>query len=208
MPTPSDKLIKLAVGELGVQEHPYGSNNGERVRQYQEATWLRPPKSGYIGWPWCVAFVQWIYENSGVPFPYKGAGAYAFFDWSKKVHWNRGVPEEGFIAVFNVGSGHVGIVEDFTGSRVMTIDGNTSHMVRRASRSRSLVRGYIDHPRVIDTDAHVPNQPKPPIWEVVTSESGHTKIVFSGTRKGVARKLGDIFENNGGITVRRRKKKT
>jgi len=47
------KMLKVALAEAGVEEHPRGSNRGPRVDDYQRATWLEPKDWG----AWCAAFV-------------------------------------------------------------------------------------------------------------------------------------------------------
>lgn len=51
--TARHRLAKIAQAEIGTVEQG-GNNRGKRVREYQEATWLKPD-----AWPWCAAFVAW-----------------------------------------------------------------------------------------------------------------------------------------------------
>ena len=55
-----DKVVEIALAEVGVTEVPLGSNRGPRVQQYQAPTEL-----GGTGWPWCAAFVEWVWEKAG-----------------------------------------------------------------------------------------------------------------------------------------------
>lgn len=194
------RLLAIARGELrkGVKEVPDGSNTGPDVLKYQRATWL----SG-THWPWCVAFWQWCNREAGIDVPWKGAGAYAALDWAKSVHLAIPLSRAGVgdALVLNIGAGHMAIITadaPFTNT-VPTINGNVSDRVIEKDWPVSLVRGCIHIP-----ESHNTPKPTSPIFEVVTSVSGHAKVVFSGRRNAVASQLGKLFNKYGGITVRRR----
>lgn len=203
------QVIAIARRDIGVAEEPDGSNSGirgrrsYRINEMQASTWLRGTH-----WPWCVAAVQNWFLQSEVPFPYRGAGAYAFLSWARGAGWARNEPEIGYVAIFNTGAGHCALVIDFGLTTVTTVDGNSGNRCRVVQRDRRIVRGYIRHPKLFDKDAPEPPKVKPPIFEVVTSESGHTKVVYAGKKKGVAKHLGALFNKYGGLTVRKRKKKS
>lgn len=57
--TPGVKALRVALREVGVTEHPHGSNDGPRVREYQRVT-------GAYELPWCASFVTWAYFQSGI----------------------------------------------------------------------------------------------------------------------------------------------
>ena len=73
--TLQSELVRLAEGEVGVIENE-GENSGERIREYQRASWLD------VGaWPWCAAFICWLIREAArvhkVPFSLpQTAGAY------------------------------------------------------------------------------------------------------------------------------------
>lgn len=54
-------ILRVAEDEVGVVEVPLGSNRGPRVEEYQASTYL--PGSG---WPWCGAFVCWVWQEAGL----------------------------------------------------------------------------------------------------------------------------------------------
>lgn len=56
--TLEDRVVKVALAEVGVKEHPAGSNDGPRVREYQKTT-------GAYRAPWCASFVTWAFAQSG-----------------------------------------------------------------------------------------------------------------------------------------------
>lgn len=195
-----EKLLGGALADVGVHEEPLGSNTGKKVREYQASTWL-----GGTGWPWCVAFCVYHALKAGFKLPYLGAGAYAWLDWAKRAGWV--VPASGAVpgdfVVFNVGAGHMGMLrEKVSGGRVKTVDGNVSNAVELRDRPLSSVRGFV----------HLPEKPgvaskpeKPPMFEVVTSESGHKVIYVSGAR-AVGRKLEQILRRHPSVTIRRRRR--
>ena len=185
----------------GVREHPLGSNTNGRVRVMQSHTWL-----GGTGWPWCVAaWVTWA-EEAGFILPYQGAGAYAFGDWARRAGWTcklaDAIPGDGI--VLRIGAGHMGLLEDYfpVSGKLTTIDGNSSHRVKRNTYHRSQVYAVV----------HVPEKPavlpkaKPPLFEVVTSESGH-KVIYVSTASRVGKRLPKILQKYAKVTVRRRKRK-
>lgn len=55
------RVVELALAEVGVTEHPYASNDGPRVHQYQMVT-------GAFRQAWCASFVSFIMRHAG----YKG----------------------------------------------------------------------------------------------------------------------------------------
>jgi hypothetical protein len=58
-----ERAVKIAMSQEGIEEHPFGSNSGPKVREYQASTSL-----GGTGWPWCAAFVCWSYRQAGRSF--------------------------------------------------------------------------------------------------------------------------------------------
>lgn len=174
--------------DIGVHEEPMGSNTGARVITYQHSTWL-----GGTGWPWCVAACCYFAQQAGFTLPYRGAGAYAWLDWARKVGWaltsaqyQQAIP--GDFVVWNIGEGHMSMLRSSVGSDhiVHTVDGNVSDSVAIRDRPLSLVRGFV----------HLPEQPvtppppaRPPVFEVATGESGSKVIYVSGAR-AIGRNLG------------------
>jgi hypothetical protein len=54
-----DKVLALAKAELGVEEHPRGSNSGKRVNEYLTSVGFEDDPE-----PWCAAFVCWVLHKS------------------------------------------------------------------------------------------------------------------------------------------------
>lgn len=202
--TLQQRVILIAESEIGVEEQPSGSNTSARIREYQAATW-----AGGTGWPWCAAFVCWCYRQAGRPLPYPSAGAWDLTSRHAKLGWE--VPlakaKRGDIVSFNVGSGHVALFWDITpDGSVRTIDGNSSNRVKPSVRPASQVRQVIHVPA---TDRKDPAKPKPPRWQVVTSENGKRRVVFTGSRDGAVRYAAQRLAGwaRRGLTVVVRRKK-
>ena len=132
--------VAFAVGEIGVQEVPSGSNRGPRVDQYLRLVGLDPASGSF---PWCAAFVYFCFNEAsrqhGQPNPLvKTAGVLS--------HWNRAEevgarriksaeatarpelvrPGQIFVMAFGKGAGHTGVIREIRGGKLVTIEGNTN----------------------------------------------------------------------------------
>ena len=127
-----EKILNLAKKEIGVEEID-GTNCGVRVNEYKSATSLDPKES----WPWCAAFICWLFRESMKNNKYTfarptTAGAWNFENWClkqdrsvllKKPHNNN--ITAGDIVIFKFS--HIGIAiscPDENGY-INTIEGNT-----------------------------------------------------------------------------------
>lgn len=199
--TKHQQALKFAHEHLGEHEQPPGSNTGPFVRQCQASTWLAGTR-----WPWCASFIVKAWTVAGFKFPYRGASAFGMLDYYR-AHLPRWVvpvskAKPGAAVVFNVGSGHVAMLEvPYAGTEpyVQTIGGNEGDAVRREKRHISLVRGVVD-----PVETGTPPTAKPPIFEVVTSASGHAKLVYASNARAVGKKLPQLLNRYGGLTIRRR----
>jgi hypothetical protein len=149
------KLVEIALAEVGTTEQG-GNNNGDKVREYQAATWLTPDS-----WPWCAAFVCWVLREAwrGTPNEKnrcRDASAFGWIKWANthghQILSDASMARKGDIVVFDFS--HIGIVvEDQHGSYINTVEGNTNGQgardsdsgdgVWRKRRHRSSVRNYI-----------------------------------------------------------------
>lgn len=168
--------LAWAVSQIGQMEEPLGSNKGGFVQFCQAHTWLDG-----TGWPWCAAFaITAIEEGGGDEYPDRTAGAWDLLARAQKRGWSLGVGAKsvtpGDLVVFNIGSGHVGVVESVTPAAVTSIDGNSGDRVARCVRSLSTVRGFVHWPE--DLPAHAPS--KPPITTIIRSVSGTRKLAVAG----------------------------
>src|SRR5690606_87471 len=118
------RVVKAAQREVGVLEVPRDSNSGPRVRTYQASTTV--PGSG---WPWCMAFVRWCWDQAGAhKNGYRGAYVPHLELWARKAGKLQKKPSPGAAILFDWdGDGvadHTGLVERVT-PRLVTIEGNT-----------------------------------------------------------------------------------
>lgn len=169
-----EAVVAWALAKVGLSEKPPGSNRGEFVEFCQSQTWLKG-----TGWPWCAAFVvAAIQEGGGVTYPDPTAGAWDLLSRGAKRGWalpaNSKLVIPGDIVVFNIGSGHTGIVTKVTTNQVFSVDGNAGDAVRQCARPLSQVRGFVHWPESL------PARAKSPKWQVVGSASGRRKLVVAG----------------------------
>ena len=132
--------LNVATSQVGVMEEPPGSNRGPQVDEYLRAVGLDPSTDSY---PWCAAFVYWSFRQAatriGVTNPViRTAGVLDHWNKAGRAGITRLLPDEiqedfsllkpGLIFVINTGGGkgHIGLVEDFSNDRLITIEGNTN----------------------------------------------------------------------------------
>jgi len=146
--TAAERVLETARGELGTKESPANSNN------VKYNTWFYGRAVSGAAYPWCMAFVQWVYAQAGEKLPCLTASCSALLSWYQTNRPERVVkdPRPGDIVIYSFG--HTGIVEDVgKGGAVTDIEGNTSPgaagsqsnggMVCRRTRAKSSVRAYI-----------------------------------------------------------------
>ena len=155
-----ERALRLALRDIGVSEDPPRSNSGPRVRKYLAAAGINGPA------PWCMAFVNYMYEKAGRPIVHPNEASVGFFeDWARKQGYLVEVPERGDIVCYRFDADnwpdHVGIVEEVKGSRIATVEGNTSlsndangGMVMRRNR-------VISRCRFVRIPGDVPVKPNP-----------------------------------------------
>ena len=119
----AEKLLELAQGELGVTEHPRGSNKVKYNTEYGGG-----PKA------WCCVFVWWLFREAGASKLFfngaKTAYAPALLTYHRKQgQFVSGDYQPGDVVFFDFnGNGtpdHVGVCEEWDGTNITTIDGNT-----------------------------------------------------------------------------------
>lgn len=163
------KLIEIAIAELGYCEKASnsqlddktanaGSNNWTKyARDLHNAGYYQANKNGYA---WCDMFVDWCFyklagEKTKGEYLECQTGLYgAGCGWSAQCYRNAGRfdknPKPGDQIFFGKSGSeeHTGIVEKVDGSKVYTIEGNSSNKVQRCSYAltNSRIVGY-GHPR-------------------------------------------------------------
>lgn len=121
----AEKVLGIARGELGTKESPANSN---RVKYN---TWYYGREVSGKAYPWCMAFVQWIFAQAGVPLPIKTASCGALMNAAKKAgQWVTKDYRPGDVVIYDFPGGastdHCGIVESVRPDFVIAIEGNTS----------------------------------------------------------------------------------
>ncbi|MEY8389141.1 CHAP domain-containing protein [Oscillospiraceae bacterium 38-13] len=146
----AEKVLAIAAAELGTQESPANSN---RVKYN---TWYYGREVSGKAYPWCMAFVQWVFHQAGMSLPLKTASCGALMNAARKAgRWVTADYRPGDVVIYDFPDGgavdHTGIIEKVTPSHVTAIEGNTSQsgsqsnggMVCRKTRPVSLIAGAV-----------------------------------------------------------------
>ena len=141
------EVLRIARQELGVKEFPENSN------KVKYNTWFYGREVSGSAYPWCMAFVQWGFDQAGEKLPCRTASCSALLNWYRAHSPDQVVetPRPGDIVIYNFG--HTGVVEAEGKGTVIAIEGNTSPgeagsqanggMVCRRTRKASLVTAYL-----------------------------------------------------------------
>lgn len=121
-------IIKLARTQIGVKENPKGSNKVIYNTEYYGREVSGSP------YPWCCAFLWWLFNTAGVPELFYGgkktASCTTLMNYYKGVGQFSTVPKIGALAFYNWGKGsiayHIGIVTATTSTGIKAIEGNTA----------------------------------------------------------------------------------
>ena len=133
----ASEVLAIARGEIGVIESPKGSN---RVK-YNEWYYRREVEGD--AYPWCMAFVQWVFDKAGMAPPARTASCGGLMRAAKRLgQWVSGGYREGDVLIYDFPGGaatdHCGICESVGDERVTAIEGNTS--VTNASNGGEVCR--------------------------------------------------------------------
>ena len=139
-------IVAIAAGEIGVKESPANSNRQKYGKEY-----------GVNGTAWCCQFVWWVFKKAGAAALFYGGKKTAYCPTLMQYYKDKGLFvkkdfKSGDIIFFDFnGNGqpdHVGVVEKVSGSKIYTIEGNTSvgndangGQVMRRTRSGSVILG-------------------------------------------------------------------
>lgn len=121
----AEKVLSIAREELGTKESPANSN------KVKYNTWYYGREVSGSAYPWCMAFVQWVFAQAGVPLPIKTASCGALMNAAKKSgQWVTKDYRPGDVVIYDFPGGaatdHTGIVEAVLETGVTAIEGNTS----------------------------------------------------------------------------------
>ncbi len=118
-----EEIIKRAEAEVGTKESPAGSND------VKYNTWYYGRHVSGSAYPWCMVFMSWLFRDANL-FP-KSASCANTGSWFKSKGQWHGSPQPGDLIFFKYGTNsrwtnHVGLVVKVEGSKIYTIEGNTS----------------------------------------------------------------------------------
>lgn len=130
MSTTANDVLAMARSQIGIKEIPAGSNNVK----YNTAYYGRAVSGD--SFPWCCAFVWWVFQQVGAALFY-GGGKTAYcpaLEVYAKNHgqWVTSDYRPGDCVLFDFYGGgkglacHIGIVESVSSSGIICIEGNTS----------------------------------------------------------------------------------
>ncbi len=137
-----DKLLKIAVAELGQKEIRGPEDNPTIVNYAKEAgfKWVNDDET-----PWCSIFVNWVAKKAGL----KASGKANARSWLLEGINVDNAPEPGDVVIFWRGSpdswqGHVGFFFGFSidGDRVYCLGGNQGNQVSVSAYSIDNVLGF------------------------------------------------------------------
>lgn len=147
----ANELLSIARKQIGVCENPPSSNN---VRYN---TWYYGREVMGSAYPWCMAFVQWVFAQAGVKLPLRTASCGQLMNAAKAAGcWVTTGFLPGDVVIYDFPGGaatdHCGIVEtELPDYGVQAIEGNTSQsgsqsnggMVCRKSRPGKYIVGAV-----------------------------------------------------------------
>ena len=140
MPCSANDILTLAKTQIGVCEHPTGSNNVIYNTEYYGREINDP------NYAWCATFVWWLFRHCNAPELYYNGGKTAYVpaldDWGRKNGLTVTEPQPGDLIIFDWdkpqgGGDHVAVCLSSTPTTITTIDGNCEDAVRQVTRSRS-----------------------------------------------------------------------
>lgn len=146
----ADKIISIARAEIGTKESPAGSNNVK----YNTAFYGKAVSGS--AFPWCCAFVWWVFREAGASALFYGgqpcAGCTTLMNYYKAqgqlVTDGNYLPGDLVFYQFDKDAyaDHIGIIESVTAGSIIAIEGNTSltsndngGSVMRRVRPKSLI---------------------------------------------------------------------
>ena len=143
------ELLDIARRQIGVKESPPKSNN---VRYN---TWYYGREVSGAPYPWCMVFVQWVFDQAKVKLPTRTASCGALVRSAQSAGcWVTGDYRPGDVVIYDFPGGaatdHCGIVESVDGTYISAIEGNTSSTsdadggaVERRARKFSQIVGAV-----------------------------------------------------------------
>lgn len=175
----AQKLIDLAVTQIGVSEQPPGSNNVIYNTYYY---------GGAVqgqNFPWCCAFIWWLFQKTGLSSLFCGGQKTAYCPFVVNYAKQHGQwvtsgykPGDLFLYDWN-GDGtadHIGLCAEWFGYYGTTIEGNAGEKVSRLTRYSNEIMGA--YRPAYGEDNNVPTTPNKPdvpdtnVGDIYTVQSG------------------------------------
>ena len=201
-------VLDKAGSQLGVMEHPRGSNDGPEVRTYLGATGLGS------GNPWCAAFVSWCFgqveaaQNTTIAFP-KTASCDVILEFARRhdILFTEALDGDVFLVLADRSDAtHTGFVGSIQNGKFTTVEGNSNSTGAREgnevcsnarpfkTRYRFVRWGALLRPADLPANAQAP----PLFYELFLSG---TKIADMEVTGGIARMEADTWCQKLGVHV-------
>ena len=186
------ELLDIARRQIGVKESPPNSNN---VRYN---TWYYGREVSGAAYPWCMVFVQWVFDQAGVKLPVRTASCGALMRAAQSAGcWVTKGYQPGDVVIYDFPGGaatdHCGIVESVDGTYISAIEGNTSSAsdadggaVERRARKFSQIVGAVRpiYDKEVD-EVRYNTVEECPDWARETIQKLVDKKYLDGTGKGL-----------------------
>ena len=186
------ELLDIARRQIGTRESPPKSNN---VRYN---TWYYGREVSGAAYPWCMVFVQWVFDQAGVKLPVRTASCGALMRAAQSAGcWVTKGYQPGDVVIYDFPGGadtdHCGIVEAVDGTYISAIEGNTSSTsdadggaVERRARKFSQIVGAVrpSYDKEVD-EVRYNTVDECPDWARETIQKLIDKGYLNGTGEGL-----------------------
>lgn len=187
-------LLDVARKQLGVREAPPGSNN---VRYN---TWYYGREVRGASYPWCMVFVQWVFDQAGVKLPVRTASCGKMMDAAKRTgNWVTKDFRPGDVPIFDFSGGaatdHCGILKEIRNGKALTFEGNTGStsdadggQVQLRERDLKYIVGAVRPVYDREEEEDMPRYntiQECPEWARTTIQKLVDKNILSGTGEGL-----------------------
>lgn len=132
-----DNIVELAMKEIGTKETPVGSNN------VKYNTWYYGREVSGEDYAWCTVFVRYIFNKAGCldALPSNSVRCTEILrEAREKGLIKYTTPEPGDLILFDSNNDgapeHIGIYAGQSGTKIVTIEGNTSNGVYKCNHAK------------------------------------------------------------------------